>query len=135
MGFGFNPPADWNKSEGGNFVVLYFKEVDGVSNAIINVMYGFLEGKSLSQYIDDAHEVYSSDDEITNYSIILENDTTISGKNAYELVLTFNEMKTKQYIVEKNSEIIISIGYLTEIPNFDDYFTDFEKSVDSLIII
>jgi len=138
-GFGLNPPAGWTKDRSGAFglIVIFYSPTEDDFADNINVISDSLDGySSLTSYMDLA--ISQSYDMYTDYSVLDSGLTTVNGMNAYELVYTNNQgiydLKGKQYVVEKNSKLII-LTYSAEIDIYDIYSSEFEQCINSLKIV
>jgi len=133
-GFGLNPPEGWTIEETGGGLgttVIFLGPTEDNFSINMVISADTLDiGETLNSKVDEVTDMYASNE---NFSLLINDETTINGMNAYEIVYTMNILKQKMILVEKNAVVIILVYSALE-TSYNNYSTVFENSVNSLVI-
>jgi hypothetical protein len=134
-GFGLNPPEGWTVQESPYFngtMILFRgpKVLGNFTTDMIIIIDPSFSGTTLRNCANKTIEPFSNN---TNFSIVSNTAITLNGMNAYELVYSINLLEEKWVFVEKNS-FVLALSYSTLTSTYPTYVSDFDTSVNSLVI-
>ena len=134
-GFGLNPPEGWTTQEAPtpNGTMILFIGPETLGNFTTNM--GIMIDTSFSGHTlqNLSHKIIEPFLGNMNFSLLQNTEITVNGMNAYEIVYTMDLLKQKIVIVEKNTLVLVII-YLTLTSTYNTYLSDFDASVNSLVI-
>jgi len=141
LGFGLNPPQNWDVKEENTLIWFEtdfsYSEENSSDSITLQILAPLPDGNypTFSYLIYDKLNAYSKlNDENTSMS---HSERTINGMNAHEFIWIISnktEMKAKEIFVEKNGRVFYI--YFGKVPYlYDKYLSIAEQSINSLTIV
>ncbi len=139
QGFGLNPPEGWTLNESKEQGVFFFGPA--TDTGMMVYLSPTFDKLSSGQTFSDYEEMFiqTMENLSANFSLISDQETTINGMNARELIYTvpnpnFGILKIKMIFVEKNNNIY-GLSYVAPIDSYDTYLPIANESMNSFTIV
>lgn len=139
-GFGLNPPEGWTTQETPtpNGTMIFFigpatpigPTLGNYSANMLIMIDTSFSGYTLQNLSHKMIEPFLGN---MNFSLLQNTEITVNGMDAFEIVYTMNLLEQKIVFVEKNTLVLV-IVCSTVASTYNTYLTDFDTSINSLVI-
>ncbi len=136
-GFEIIPPVDWIINENTIDLVKFFCPDENVYQINLAVKEPIMSNETLGSLSQQLIELYS-ESFFKNFTLISNNQRTINGLSAYELVYSEGQqpymLQHKQVLFKKDNRVF-SVTYISLVNTYDTYISVVDQSINSFRII